>query len=93
VSAPNRSRKVVRVFSAPRVKKPEAAAEPRVAAVDDIEVQCLHCRHVGRLTGPDLSRRGISPGSPIVSFVKRLRCRKCGSHSVRAKRIGQRKAG
>jgi hypothetical protein len=53
----------------------------------------LRCRHVGRLTEPDLARRGIKPGAPIASFVKRLRCRKCGSQSVRAERVLQMKAG
>jgi hypothetical protein len=59
----------------------------------EIRVECLRCRHVGRLTEPELVRRGIKPGAPIVSFVKRLRCRKCGSQSVRAERILQKKAG
>jgi len=53
----------------------------------------LRCRHVGRLSEPELVRRGIKPDAPIVSFIKRLRCRKCGSKSVRAERVIQRKAG
>jgi hypothetical protein len=52
-----------------------------------IVVQCLRCRHVGRVAESDLTRRGIKPNAPIASFVKRLRCVKCGSHSVCAKRL------
>jgi hypothetical protein len=49
---------------------------------EQIVVQCLRCRHVGRVAESDLTRRGIKPNAPIASFVKRLRCLKCGSHSV-----------
>jgi hypothetical protein len=38
-------------------------------------------------------RRGIKADAPIASFIKRLRCRKCGSKSVRAERLIQKKAG
>ena len=31
-------------------------------------------------------RRAITPGTPIVGFVKRLRCSKCGSRNVLATR-------
>jgi len=33
-----------------------------------------------------LSRWAIAPNTPIAAFVKRLRCRKCGSRSVLATR-------
>lgn len=59
----------------------------------EIRVECLRCRHVGRVTGIDLARRGIRPGAPIASFIKRLRCRKCGSQSVRAERVVRKRAG
>jgi phage FluMu protein Com len=57
-----------------------------------IKVECLRCRHVGQITDVELSRRGIKRDAPIVSFIKRLRCRKCGSQSVRATRAADRKA-
>jgi hypothetical protein len=34
------------------------------------------------LTPDKLSRLAIAPKTPIASFVKRLRCGKCGSRSV-----------
>jgi ribosomal protein S27E len=58
-----------------------------------IHVRCLRCRHEATLTDAELSRRGIKPGAPIASFVKRLRCRKCGSQSVIAVRKMLRRAG
>jgi hypothetical protein len=36
------------------------------------------------LTREALARLAIAPGTPIAAFVKRLRCRKCGSRSVLA---------
>ena len=60
---------------------------------NDIKVECLRCRHVGRLSDAELARRGIKAGAPIASFIKRLRCTKCGSHSVAATRPVERKAG
>ena len=61
-------------------------------SVEAIRVECLHCRHVGSLAEPDLIRRGVKPDAPIVSFLKRLRCRKCGSQSVRVERLVQQRA-
>jgi phage FluMu protein Com len=61
-------------------------------AMATIRVECLRCRHIGSLTEPELVRRGIKPDAPIVSFVKRLRCRKCGSQSVRVERLPQQRA-
>ena len=49
-------------------------------------VECMRCRHVGELTPEILTRLGIGSGTPIATFVKRLRCRKCGSRSVLATR-------
>jgi hypothetical protein len=51
-----------------------------------VTVECLSCRHVGVLTGAALSRRAITPSTPIAAFVKRLRCSKCGSRNVLATR-------
>ena len=58
----------------------------------EIRVECLRCRHIGSLTESELERRGIKPNAPIVSFVKRLRCRNCGNQSVRAERVIQKRA-
>jgi hypothetical protein len=49
-----------------------------------IKVECLRCGHCGALDETDLPRFGVEPGAPIATFVKRLTCRACGSHSVRA---------
>jgi ribosomal protein S27AE len=51
-----------------------------------VRVQCLRCGHFSVLTPDVLSRLAIAPNSPIAAFVKRLRCRKCGSQSVLATR-------
>ena len=51
-----------------------------------IAVRCLSCRHRGVIAESDLPRFGIRPGAPVAAFVKRLRCRKCGSGSVMAQR-------
>jgi hypothetical protein len=51
-----------------------------------VTVQCLRCGHVGVLNREALSRLAIAPNTPIAAFVKRLRCRKCGSQSVLATR-------
>jgi phage FluMu protein Com len=85
VSRPSWSPQLPR--AAPRANEPKPQTRP--ARPGDIEVQCLRCRHVGRVTALDLSRRAINPNAPIASFVKRLRCRRCGSQSVRAKRVAR----
>jgi hypothetical protein len=51
-----------------------------------VTVECLKCGHVGFLSPKVLSRVGLTPSTPIVAFVKRLRCRRCGSQSVLATR-------
>jgi hypothetical protein len=51
-----------------------------------VRVQCLRCGHFCVLTPDMLSRLAIAPNTPIAAFVKRLRCRKCGSQSVLATR-------
>ena len=51
-----------------------------------ILVTCLRCRHEGSLASSVLERFGLSANAPISAFVKRLRCSKCGSGSVAAKR-------
>ena len=56
---------------------------------DVIVVRCLRCRHEANLSQPALVRFGLNPDAPISTFVKRLRCSKCGSGSVMAKRITQ----
>jgi hypothetical protein len=52
-----------------------------------VRVQCLRCGHFNVLTAEMLSRLAVGPKTPIAAFVKRLRCRKCGSQSVLATRI------
>jgi hypothetical protein len=54
-----------------------------------IVVRCLRCRHEANLSQPALVRFGLNPDAPVSTFVKRLRCSKCGSGSVMAKRITQ----
>jgi hypothetical protein len=66
-------------------------AEPhaRLHAGAAIAVRCLHCRHEAILSAGDLAAHGIKPDSPIAGFVRRLKCSKCGSGSVLAKRIAR----
>jgi hypothetical protein len=45
-----------------------------------INVEC----HRGMIPESDLPRYGIKPEAPIATFIKRLTCRACGGHSVRA---------
>jgi ribosomal protein L37E len=52
----------------------------------NVTVQCLRCGHTGLLTREALLRFSIQPDTPIAAFVKRLRCRRCGSRSVLATR-------
>lgn len=52
-----------------------------------VQVRCLVCRHKSILNDQALASFGIKPDAPIAAFVKRLRCRKCGSGSVIANRI------
>jgi hypothetical protein len=54
-----------------------------------IVVRCLHCRHEAVLSAADLVAHGVTPDSPIAGFVRRLKCSKCGSGSVLAKRIAE----
>ena len=51
-----------------------------------IAVRCLSCRHRGVLAESDLARFGVKPGVPVAQFVKRLRCRQCGTGSVMVQR-------
>jgi hypothetical protein len=52
-----------------------------------VHVRCLSCRHKSLLSNEDLADFGIPLEAPIAIFVKRLRCKKCGSGSVLANRI------
>jgi pimeloyl-ACP methyl ester carboxylesterase len=47
----------------------------------NVVVECLTCGHIGVLTREALSRFSIQANRPIAAFVKRLRCRRCGSHA------------
>jgi hypothetical protein len=61
-------------------------SERALRAEPTVTVEYLSCRHVGALTGAALSRLAIIPDTPIATFVKRLRCSKCGGRSVLATR-------
>ena len=65
-----------------------SADRNRETAAARIVVQCLHCGHCGTIRESDLPSYGEQPGAPIARFVKRLVCRECGSHSVKAFRMG-----
>jgi hypothetical protein len=52
-----------------------------------IRVTCLRCQHEGTISASALERLGLSANAPISTFVKRLRCSKCGSGSVSARRV------
>jgi hypothetical protein len=51
-----------------------------------IVIECLTCRHRAELDSRAMARFGVKADDPIAAFVKRLRCSRCGSGSVRAKR-------
>ena len=73
-----------------------APAKGRIVAPQShtgvILVQCMTCNHKRAISEQDLTNYGLRPGAPITSFVKRLRCLKCGSASVMAKRSPSRAA-
>jgi hypothetical protein len=52
-------------------------------------VRCLVCGHRSTLSNQALGQFGLPPDAPIVAFVKRLRCTKCGSGSVMANRVAR----
>jgi hypothetical protein len=52
----------------------------------NVVVECLTCGHTNVLTREALSRFSIGANTPIAAFIKRLRCRRCGSQSVLAAR-------
>jgi len=47
-------------------------------------LEWIQCSYRGSLLGSNIQSFGERPDAPIAAFVKRLRCRKCGSRSVRA---------
>jgi hypothetical protein len=47
----------------------------------------MRCLHRSMLDAALLKRFRLKPDAPIASFVKRLRCAKCGSGSVMAERV------
>jgi ribosomal protein S27AE len=57
------------------------------AVSTSISVRCMSCRHRSTLDAAALKRFGLKPDDPIASFVKRLRCTKCGGGSVMAERV------
>jgi hypothetical protein len=60
---------------------------PAIAAGAPISVRCMSCRHRSTIGAATLARFGLKSDAPIASFVKRLRCSKCGSGNVMAQRI------
>jgi hypothetical protein len=56
----------------------------------NVTVECPTCGHTGVLTREALSHFSIQPNTPIAAFVKRLRCRRCGSQSKACWRPGSR---
>ena len=54
-----------------------------------VQVRCLKCNHTSFLNDRDLIEFGVTENAPIVAFVKRLRCTKCGSGSVMANRVAK----
>jgi hypothetical protein len=52
-----------------------------------VQVRCMQCRHRRFLSDRDLIEFGVDENAPIVAFVKRLRCTKCGRGSVMANRV------
>jgi hypothetical protein len=60
---------------------------PAIAAGTTISVRCMTCRHRSSIDAAALARFGLKPDAPIASFIKRLRCTKCGSGSVMAERL------
>jgi Transposase, Mutator family len=61
----------------------QTRGNPAGAAIVDLQVRL---GRLGRLTVSALQRFGFSENAPITVFVKRLRCSKCGSGSVAARR-------
>ena len=60
----------------------------RQAAVKtDLTVECLWCGHTAIVEEQTLEAHGVEPGAPIASFLKRLVCKECGSHGMKAQRV------
>ena len=58
--------------------------EIRISSV--VNVRCLRCRHQTKIPEAGLRAFGLSADAPVASFIKRLRCKKCGCQSVEASR-------
>ena len=74
--------------AAPAVMR-EAEEEWKVSASYPVAMRCLRCRHEGSLSRAEFARFGLKLDAPIAAFVKRLRCSKCGSASVMARRVSR----
>ena len=61
----------------------------KVSASYPVAMRCLRCRHEGPLSRAEFARFGLKLDAPIAAFVKRLRCSKCGSASVMARRVSR----
>jgi hypothetical protein len=51
-----------------------------------IAIDCLKCRHCASVSEEKLPYFGLEPGASLVTFSKRLVCKKCGSKSVQTYR-------
>jgi hypothetical protein len=69
--------------------RPGRAEVKNPAAPDPVAMRCLRCRHGGSLSRAEFARFGLKLDAPIAAFVKRLRCSKCGSASVMARRVSR----
>jgi hypothetical protein len=75
--------------AAPPQPQPQPQPQARVQGGEAVVVRCLHCRHEAVLSAGDLAAHGVKPDSPIAGFVRRLKCSRCGSGSVLAKRLAK----
>jgi RNase P subunit RPR2 len=76
--------------STPHARRLFVSAMSALRETAGVLVVCLHCGHEGTLSQNALTRFGLNPDAPIPAYVKRLRCSKCGSRSVMAKRTMRR---
>jgi ribosomal protein S27AE len=60
---------------------------PPAIAGATISVRCMSCQHRSSIDATALARFELKADAPIATFVKRLRCSKCGSGSVIAQRV------
>ena len=57
-----------------------------------IAVECLRCGHRATLSADRLESHGLSSDTSLVLITRRLTCQDCGSRSVKAFRIDDRRS-